>query len=442
MPLWLRFMPIGIRAKLAHRNNLLEILHNSSWLFVDKFIRMGVGLFVGIWLARYLGPEQFGLWNYALAFTGLFGAFSTLGLDGIVVRLLVKEPDKTNEILGSAFGLKVIGALFAVATSLVAISLMRSEEALTIWLVGISSFGFVLQAVGIIDCYFQSKVQSKYTVIAANAAFLIMAAMKVVFILNKYPLIAFAWVGIAEIFTSMTFLIFFYRSQKQHILNWHFSVKMSKKLLYDSWPLVISGIAITIYMKIDQLAIAKILGNTELGIYLVAVRIFEIFLVVPSLISQSIYPKLMILEKNDFNKKVSTFYFYITRFSLLATVLVMFFSEKIINLMYGNAFSNASEVLTLIMLALTFTSVGIVNSLYIYYYNLQRFVTLVTILGAVLNLVLCFSLIKLFGLSGAVYSTVITYVFINYVVFLFIPNFKPMFNLINKSVLRLNVSGL
>ena len=240
----------------------------------------------------------------------------------------------------------------------------------------------------------------------------------------------------------MTFLIFFYRSQKQHILNWHFSVKMSKKLLYDSWPLVISGIAITIYMKIDQLAIAKILGNTELGIYLVAVRIFEIFLVVPSLISQSIYPKLMILEKNDFNKKVSTFYFYITRFSLLATVLVMFFSEKIINLMYGNAFSNASEVLTLIMLALTFTSVGIVNSLYIYYYNLQRFVTLVTILGAVLNLVLCFSLIKLFGLSGAVYSTVITYVFINYVVFLFIPNFKPMFNLINKSVLRLNVSGL
>jgi PST family polysaccharide transporter len=442
MPLWLRLMPIGLRSKLAHRNNLLEILHNSGWLFVDKFIRMGVGLFVSIWLARYLGPEQFGLWNYALAFTGLFGAFSTLGLDGIVVRMLVKEPDKINEILGSAFGLKVMGALFAVATSLVAISLMRSEDALTIWLVGISSFGFVLQAVGVIDCYFQSKVQSKYTVIAANIAFLIMAAMKVIFILNKSPLIAFAWTGLAEIFTSMTFLIFFYRSQKQHILNWHFSVKMSKKLLYDSWPLVISGIAITIYMKIDQLAIAKILGNTELGIYLVAVRVFEIFLVVPSLISQSIYPKLMILKKNDFNKKVSTFYFYITRFSLLATVLVMFFSEKIINLIYGNAFSRASEVLTLIMFALTFTSLGIVNSLYIYYYNLQRFVTLVTILGAALNLVLCFSMIKLFGLSGAVYSTVITYVFINYLVFLFIPNFKPMFNIINKSVLRLNVSGL
>ena len=269
-----------------------------------------------------------------------------------------------------------------------------------------------------------------------------MAGMKVVLILNKFPLISFAWIGLAEIFTSMMFLIFFYRSQKQHILKWRFSVKMSKKLLHDSWPLVISGIAISIYMKIDQLAIAKILGNTELGIYLVAVRVFEVFLIVPSLISQSIYPKLMILEKNDFNKKVSRLYFYVTRFSLVATVLVMYFSENIINFMYGKAFFNASEVLTLIMLALTFTSVGIINSLYIYYYNLQRFITLVTILGAALNLVLCFSLIKLFGLSGAVYSTVVTYVFINYLVFLFIPKFKPMFNLINKSVVRLNVSGL
>jgi O-antigen/teichoic acid export membrane protein len=81
---------------------------NTSWLFGEKILRMIVGLFVGIWVARYLGPEQFGLLSYAQSFVGLFTAIATLGLDGIVVRELVKDPSRRDELIGTAFWLKFI----------------------------------------------------------------------------------------------------------------------------------------------------------------------------------------------------------------------------------------------------------------------------------------------------------------------------------------------
>jgi PST family polysaccharide transporter len=93
---WVKYLPEFIRVKLESRHGLQAILANTGWLFADKILRMGVGLFVGVWIARYLGPEQFGLWNFAIAFAVLFGAFATLGLDGIVVRELVKNPERQN----------------------------------------------------------------------------------------------------------------------------------------------------------------------------------------------------------------------------------------------------------------------------------------------------------------------------------------------------------
>lgn len=95
---------VGLIEKINHRFQDL-IIHrgfrryfaNTSWLFAEKILRMVVGLFVGVWVARYLGPERFGLLSYAQSFVGLFSAFATLGLDEIVVRELVKDESKRDK---------------------------------------------------------------------------------------------------------------------------------------------------------------------------------------------------------------------------------------------------------------------------------------------------------------------------------------------------------
>ena len=134
-----------------------KIIANFGWLVADKILRMIVGLFVGVWVARYLGPQQFGLWNYATAFSSLFISFAALGLDGIVVRELVKRPGSQNELLGTAFILKLIGAFVTLLVTIFVITLIRIGDNLTLWLVGISAAGFIFQSINVIDFLFSGK---------------------------------------------------------------------------------------------------------------------------------------------------------------------------------------------------------------------------------------------------------------------------------------------
>ncbi|TRZ92284.1 MAG: flippase, partial [Rhodocyclaceae bacterium] len=178
---------------------LQAMLGNSGWLFLDKLVRIGIGLVVGVWLARYLGPERFGQFNFAIAFVALFSPIAILGLDGLVVRELVSRPEYKQEILGSAFAMKLAGGLLAFVLALLAILTIHARDQAGQWLVGVIAAGMILQAFDVADLWFQSKVQSRYSVLAKNGAFLTLTIAKVWLILSEAELIAFAWVSTAEI---------------------------------------------------------------------------------------------------------------------------------------------------------------------------------------------------------------------------------------------------
>ena len=264
---WVKFLPKILRVRMADRHSLQAVLGNSGWLFADKVFRLGVGLFVGVWVARYLGPDRFGLLNYAIAFTSLFNALATLGLDGIVVRELVKSAERNDVLLGSAFGLKLIGAIITFAVVTIAISIVRPRDTLTLWLVALSAGGFIFQSLNVIDLYFQSRLQSKYTVYAANSAFVLMAIVKVALLLISAPLIAFAWAGLGETAFTALFLLAAYRINHLNMWKWRCRFRVMRHLLSDSWPLILSGISIMIAMRVDQIMIGQMLNNKEVGLY-------------------------------------------------------------------------------------------------------------------------------------------------------------------------------
>lgn len=85
------------RFSKAYSSGFKRYFANTSWMMGEKVIRMVVALFVGVYVARYLGPERFGLLSYAMSFVGLFTALATLGLDGIMVRELVKTQKRRNK---------------------------------------------------------------------------------------------------------------------------------------------------------------------------------------------------------------------------------------------------------------------------------------------------------------------------------------------------------
>ena len=281
---------------LKNNQGFLKYFKNTSWLLGEKILRMLVGLFVGIWVIRYLGPERFGVFSYAGSFVGLFSTIATLGLNGIVVRELVKDESKRDLLIGTAFWLKLLGAFAVLIILWIAINFTSNDTDTNIIMFIIASTT-IFQSFNVIDMYFQSKVMSKFIVYANTISLFFSSIIKVILILNEAPLIAFVWVVLFDSFALACGFIYFYVKNNLSLLKWRFDKIMAFSMLKDSWPLILSGMVITIYMKIDQIMIQSMLGNAEVGQYAAAVRLSEAWYFIPMLISASLFPAILNAKK-------------------------------------------------------------------------------------------------------------------------------------------------
>ncbi len=407
---WEQYLPSFIRRQFEGRKNLKKITENIGWLFFDKILRMGMGLVVGVWVARYLGPELFGTWNYALAFSALFGTFATLGLDGIAVRELVKTPEKENEILSSAFILCLAGGVFAFLASGAAISILKPQDTLTFWLVVIASAGFIFQSFMVIDYHNQAKLRSKNTVIAMNSAFIVNSAVRVGFILFKAPLMAFAIAGLAEIALGTALMLIFYFKKNKKFIFTPYLVQI-KTLLKDSWPLILSGLAIMVYMKIDQIMIGEMLGETAVGLYSAAVKISEVWYFIPIVITSSLFPSIVEAKKQDeklYYKRLQQLYSLMILISAAIALPMTFLSDWVIRFLYGDAYLLAASVLSIHIWAGIFVFLGVASGQWLLIENLQKIALKRTLFGVISNIILNFFLIQKLSIFGAALATLIS----------------------------------
>lgn len=409
---WIKYLPGILRVRMSGRHNLQAVLGNSTWLFMDKILRMGVGLLVGVWIARYLGPGRFGLLNYAIAFTSLFGALATFGIDGIVVRELVNSPEKRDEILGSAFVLKLIGASTAFVIVLASISIMRPGETLTFWVVGLSAATFIFQSLNVIDLLFQSRVQSRYTIYAANSAFILFALVKVVLVLIAASLIAFAWASLGEIVFTSLFLLVAYRAQGMNVWVWRSRLHVMRDLLWASWPLMLSGISVMISTRVDQVLIGQMLNDKEVGIYSAAARIAEIWYFIPLGIAGSAFPLLVESKKQSeelYYERLQKLYNVLAMLSIAFALAMTMLSVPIVKLLYGPAYVTASGVLSILIWSGVPVSLGCAWSNWMLLENRTRTMFFVQFSGAAINLILNLLLIPRFGIIGSACATLISY---------------------------------
>lgn len=386
------------------------IFKNLSWLFFDKVLKVVLQLAVGIWVARYLGPSDFGLLSYALAYTALFSVFVSLGLDQIVVREIVKNEKLANEYLGTAFVLKLIGALTAII--FVAISLLLvSLDPLSKVIILIISAGFVFQSLHVIDYFFQSKLLSKYVVVASNSALILTSSLKIYFILNGFEVIYFAW---AQVFTTMftgIFLLLAYRLRGDVAGGWRFSRKIAWRLLKYSWPLGLSIFLITIHTKVDQIMIGAMLDQTQVGLYSVAVKLSEFWLFIPGMIVMTLMPYFVTLRTANqalYQTRLLQLYSLMFWMGVGAGVFVIFFGEALVVLLFGEAYQDAYLALVFNIWNGIWISQAIARGIWLINENLQIYRLYTNAIIVLLNLSLNFILIPRYGIAGAAVATLAT----------------------------------
>ena len=423
--------------KLKNHSGFRKYFANTSWLMTERILRMIVALFVGVYVARHLGPERFGLLSYANSFVGIFIALATLGLDEVVVRELVKTPELREKLLGTSFCLKLVGTLLMWAAILVVIPLTKNDFQTNILII-IISFGAFFQAFNVIDFSFQAEVKSKFVVHAQFSQLIVSSIVKIILIFNEAPLIWFASVFCLDALVLAMGLVFAYLYNGDKLFCWKWSYETSKHLLHDSWPLILSGVVVSVYMKIDQVMIKEMLGAKEVGLYAAAVKLSEAWYFLPMAIASSLFPAIInarAYQKEVYYQRLHNLYDLMVWIAVTIAIPTTLLSNLIIELLYGVAYLGSSSVLIIHIWSGVFVFLGVASSKYLLAENYIKKTFYRTALGALLNIILNYYLIKIMNINGAAISTLVSHFFAAYFYDFLDKDLRGMFILKTKSII-------
>jgi len=388
------------------------VARNAGWLFIERMVRLGLGLIVGAWVARYLGPEKYGLLSYFLAYIALFSSVANLGLDGIIVRECSKNPKSASLIINTALSLRLVSGLICWIIS--SLFLVFTED------FGISlAIGLIVgctlapQSFDTIDLWFQSEGKNKIAVYAKLAAFLISNFFKILLIFFKCDLYWFALLVLIEASMAAAMLFYAYQENKQYI-KISVNHELMKKLLIESWPYMLSSLSIVLYMRIDQIYIRQLLGDYDVGQYSVGIVFSQFWYFLPVIMSTSIAPHLAAAKcKSDvayinYLLKIFRYFFAI---GVLVTLFNYFAAEILIDLIYGSKYSNSVSVLKIHSFTNIFVFMGVAQNLWLINESKGRINLIKTGIGVAIAITGNTFLLPKFGLIGAAYTAVIAQAF-------------------------------
>lgn len=405
----------------------------------DKVTNLGVSFLVTVVVARYLGPEDFGLFSYAISVTALFAAAGHMGLSGLVVREIVSKPEVRGETLGTTIGLKLIGMGIGYVALLVYGALyegIRSEEFVLLAIAGIV---LLMRPFDVVDFWFQAFVQARYVTVARLSGLAASSALKLAFVVGGASVVYFVAANVAQALVVMVaFLIVYSLKSRVRISQWQFSWQRAKELFSQGWMVYLGSIFAVIYLKVDQVMLRWFEGAEAVGVYAVAAQFSEAWYFVPAAIVTSVFPKLIKLKESsqeEFNKRFQQLLDLLLVLALLVAIFMTFFSEFLVTTFFGTHYVDSSSILIVHIWAALFIFMRAAFSKWILIENLLMFSLITQGAGAVVNVFLNYMLIPSYGAVGAAYATIISYSFAAFFSLLLHEKTRPVFVMMSKSLL-------
>lgn len=391
-------------------SGLKRYLLNTYWLFTTQGVRLLIGLFISLWVARYLGPEQYGTYNYVMSWIYIFVAISSFGITDILIKKLVENKNMSSLILNNAFYLRIMTG--TISFLLLATSLYLNPQSAEIEkYICIVSPILLFHSFDIIDFFYIAEVKAKESALVRILQLILSAGIKVYLIKIEANLI---WFIIMTVFDSVFYAIVIYLKYTSNYNDFIFKrpeLKEIKDLALQSFPLMTTALSTILLSRSDQIIIGNLISQEQLGFYSSAIKIIEIISIFSLIVTQSFFPAI-INSKTNLQKYYHRFV-RLSRLLLFSNIifafLLFYFSELIIRLLFGENFLPSKDILSL--LAFTLPLIGMQNISYRWYLaeNLQKLLILKSILLPTMNIVLNFYLIPIFGIQGAAYASITTY---------------------------------
>lgn len=400
---------------------------NASWLIAGRVIQMILSFLISIFTARYLGPGNFGIINYANAYVAFFTAFCTLGINSIIIKDFVEHPEEQGTAIGTTLVLRFLASVLSTIAIIATVSIIDHGEPTTITATALCSVALVFQIFDTLNYWFQARYESKVTAIATLFAYLATSVYKIVLLVEHKDILWFAFATSVDFIFLAIFLISAYI--KHHGPYLRFSWQKGKYLLQNSYHYILSGMMVAIYGQTDKFMLKQMLSDTVVGYYSLATSINNMWVFVLTAIIDSLYPTIMYLFKEKdiqaFNRKNRQLYALVIYISIFVAIMFLLFGRFAIVLIYGKAYEPAAMPLNIVAWYTIFSYLGVARNAWIVCYNDQKYLKYIYFSAAIINILLNLWLIPIWGASGAALASLLTQIMTSMILPYFIKDLRP-----------------
>ncbi len=410
---------VNLYKKARNHIGFKKYAKNTGWVLVGKFSTMAISFIATLYIARNLGPTNFGELSYAISFTGLFSFIASFGIDAVLYRELIKYPELRPKLMGTAIFIKLCAGILAM-TTVTTSAFLFSPKDVSFVLVCVLSASFIFNAFNSITTEFGAIVQNKGISIASIVITLILNIAKILTMFLGGGVIYLAIVLLAESIMSAVAFLFLHTRKFGSLSELSFDKKLAKGLIYDAWPFILSSACAVVYARIDQVMLKNIIDATTVGLYDSAVRLTELWYFIPTIIVGSLFPAIVLSRSHStsmYRRRTFALFGLISMIGIFITLLIYLLAPQIINIIYGQSFNGAIPILQIYVWAILPTFFIIVANQILLAENARVMLFSSATLGMVTNVIGNLLLIPKYQAVGAAISTVLSSSIV--VVFLF-----------------------
>ncbi|MFD0765941.1 flippase [Mucilaginibacter lutimaris] len=419
---------------------LEKYFKNTGMAFVGKVGSLVITMLVNIQIANYLHLKLFGILNGAITYVYFFQAITSLGLDQYVVKELHQHPENRDTILGTSFRLKLCAGLLALPLIFLAYQAYPAKSTPYLFVL-ILSFTGIIQSFNIIDPYFQSQVQSKYIMQVQVTSYLVSAVIKLLLIYVYHAsIIWFVYAFLLDwVLLSIGYIITYQRKGRS-LRQWQYNGHLARKLVSYSWPLIISGVMVSVYMRIDQIMLQNMRNASEAGAYATVVRFSEAWYFIPSVIVSTLFPAILNARRDDvarYKRRLQNLYDLMVYISLPAAIVISFAAPLIYKL-FKPEYAYAAPVLAVHIWSGVFVFLGVASGQQLIAEDYVRLSFIRTGFGAIVNIAFNLLLIPKMGIMGTAVATLIAYASSTFFI-IFIPKLSKQGVMMFKSLFLISL---
>ena len=422
---------------MTERKTISRIISNVFWSLAGKLTGLVSALLVGIFVARYLGPTQYGVMNYAVSFVTLFLVIATFGFENIEIREEAKANDQKDTILGTVFVLRLLLSLVTIILISV-VAYINEADTYTFGIIMVYAITVMLTPFEVIRNYFTSLVQNEYIVKVGIFRTVLSGVIKVVLLLVHASLVWFVISLVFDAFVLAQGYCYVYKKKIGSMRSWRFDKEWACYLLRQSFPLLLSGVAATIFLQIDQIMIGNMIDKTSVGYFSVASKFVEVLLYVPTILIQTVSPLLVKERKNNlesFREKAQIFMNITVWLCVVCAIFMVLCSRYIVLWTFGMKYLASIVILQILSFKIVGVALNIVSGQLLIIEEKQKYFVLRSLSGCIVCVVLNLLVITRFGVGGVAAVAIATQLAAGFLIHLFIPTYRYMFFMQIRSLL-------